>query len=48
MDIDKVEDAGLRSIAEDGASPEEILAAARQEGIELSDEELEHISGGSI
>ena len=48
MDIDKVEDADLRSIAKDGSSSEEILAATRQEGIELSDEELEHISGGSI
>ena len=48
MDIDKVEDADLRSIAKDGSSSEEILAATRQEGIELSDEELEYISGGSI
>ena len=29
-------------------SPEEILALARQEGFELSEEELEGIAGGGI
>ena len=44
----KLKDPSVHCSAEDGASPAEILAAAQQEGTELSDESLEHVSGGGL
>ena len=48
MRIDELKEPSSRCSAEDEASPEEILAAAQQEGIELSDERLERVSGGGL
>lgn len=38
--------AELQAKMQKAASPEELLALSREEGIELSDEDLEKVSGG--
>lgn len=48
MDIDKMDiSPELREKAKECNSPEEILALAKKEGIKLTEEQLESITGGS-
>lgn len=47
MNFDELKDAGFQEKLKGASSPEEILAIAREEGYELSDDELKDVSGGS-
>ena len=47
MNIDDLKNAELQEKLKAAKSPEELLALAKDEGFELSDEQLESIAGGS-
>ena len=46
MNIDDLKNPELQEKLKSAKTPEEMLALAREEGFELTDEELEGISGG--
>ena len=46
MNIDDLKNPELQEKLKSAKTPEEMLALAREEGYELTDEELEGISGG--
>ena len=46
MDLDKLNDPEVREKLKTTKTPEDILAIAKEDGYELSDEELAEISGG--
>ena len=46
MNFDELKNPELQEKLKSAKTPEEMLALAREEGFELTDEELEGISGG--
>lgn len=46
MNFDELKSPGLQAKLKGAGTPEELLALAREEGFELSDEELDAVSGG--
>ena len=48
MNLEDLKDPKLQEQLKAAKTPEEMLALAKQEGVELSDEQIEAISGGSI
>jgi predicted ribosomally synthesized peptide with nif11-like leader len=47
MNIEKLKDPAFQQKLRDASSPEELLAIAAEEGYELSDAELDAVSGGN-
>jgi predicted ribosomally synthesized peptide with nif11-like leader len=47
MDLDKLKDPKLQERLRAAGSPDELLAIAKEQGYELSDKELEALSGSS-
>ena len=47
MDFERLKDPELQEKVKGAKTPEELLAIAKEEGYDLTDEELEAISGGA-